>query len=99
MKTLNTAKIIAAALIATGLSASATSAFADEYVTALNNEAHAVAGVEAVQVVELHRSEAPLPVFVPRLFAALPEAGLTGTPLAAELLALDAAPVTLELMS
>lgn len=62
-------------------------------------EAHAVAGVEAVQVVELHRSEAPLPVFVPRLFAALPEAGLTGTPLAAELLALDAAPVTLELMS
>lgn len=43
MKTLNTAKIIAAALIATGLSASATSAFADEYVTALNNEAHAVA--------------------------------------------------------
>lgn len=58
-----------------------------------------IAGVEAVQVVELHRSEAPLPVFVPRLFAALPEAGLTGTPLAAELLALDAAPVTLELMS
>lgn len=62
-------------------------------------EVHAVAGVEAVQVVELHRSDAALPVFVPRLFAALPEAGLTGTPLAAELLVLDAAPVTLELMS
>jgi hypothetical protein len=62
-------------------------------------EVHAIAGVEAVQVVELHRSEAALPVFVPRLFAALPEAGLTGTPLAAELLVLDAAPVTMELMS
>lgn len=62
-------------------------------------EAHAVAGVEAVQVVELHRSDAPLPVFVPRLFAALPEAGLAGSPLAAELLVLDAAPITLELMS
>ena len=62
-------------------------------------EVHAIAGVEAVQVVELHRSDAALPVFVPRLFAALPEAGLTGTPLAAELLVLDAAPVTLELMS
>jgi hypothetical protein len=62
-------------------------------------EAHAVAGVEAVQVVELHRVDATLPVFVPRLFAALPEASLTGMPLAAELLVLDEAPVTLELMS
>ena len=62
-------------------------------------EAHAVAGVEAVQVVALHRSDTPSPVFVPRLFAALPEASLTGTPLAAELLVLEDAPVTLELMS
>lgn len=62
-------------------------------------EVHAVAGVEAVQVVELHRSDVPLPLFVPRLFAAVPEATLTGTPLAVELLVLDDAPVTLELMS
>jgi len=38
-------------------------------------------------------------VFVPRLFVALPEASLSATPLAAELLVLAAAPVTLELMS
>ena len=56
MKTLNTANIIAAALIATGLSASATSAFADEYVTALNNEAHAVAAAAA------YSDEARLPI-------------------------------------
>ncbi|GLI20978.1 hypothetical protein GGQ86_001167 [Xanthobacter flavus] len=58
MKTLNTAKIIAAALIATGLSASATSAFADEYVTALNNEAHAVAAAAAAA----YSDEARLPI-------------------------------------
>ena len=62
-------------------------------------EAHTVAGVEAVQVVELHRGDTPLPVFVPRLFAALPEASLTEPPLAAELLVLDPAAVTLEVMS
>jgi len=62
-------------------------------------EAHTVAGVEAVQVVELHRGDAPLPVFVPRLFAALPEASLTEPPPAAELLVLDPASVTLEVMS
>ncbi len=62
-------------------------------------EAHAVAGVEAIQVLELHRSDTPLPAFVPRLFAALPEASLTGKPLAAELLTLDDLPLTLELMS
>jgi len=47
----------------------------------------------------LHRVDTPLPVFVPRLFAAVPVASLTATPLAAELLLLDDAPVTLELMS
>ena len=31
--------------------------------------AHGVSGVEAVQVVELHRSDAPTPPFVPRIFA------------------------------
>jgi hypothetical protein len=59
---------------------------------------HAVAGVVAVHVTELHRSDAPLPVFVPRLFAELPVASLTALPLAAELLTLDAAPVTLDLL-
>lgn len=43
MKTLNTTKIIAAALLFTGLSAATTSAMADEYVSAQNKEAYAVA--------------------------------------------------------
>jgi predicted phage baseplate assembly protein len=60
--------------------------------------AQAVTGVEAVQVVELHRVDSPSPVFVPRLFAALPVASLTAAPAAAELLLLDAAPIQLEPM-
>ncbi len=58
--------------------------------------AQGVAGVEAVNVSELHRSELPSPVFVPRLFAALPVASLAQLPLAAELLTLDAAPLVLD---
>lgn len=61
--------------------------------------AQAVTGVEAVHVAELHRSDAPVPKFVPRLFAALPVASLVETPLAAELLTLDAVPLVLEIMS
>ena len=60
--------------------------------------AHGVSGVEAVQVVELHRSDAPVPPFVPRIFATLPVASLTALPLAAELLVLDDAALTLEPM-
>ena len=60
--------------------------------------AQAVAGVEAVNVSELHRSDAPSPVFVPRLFAALPIASLTQLPLAAELLTLDKAPLVVDSM-
>ncbi len=60
--------------------------------------AQAVAGVEAVNVSELHRSDAPSPVFVPRLFAALPVASLTQLPLAAELLTLDKAPLVVDSM-
>ncbi len=47
---------------------------------------------------QLHRSDAPSPVFVPRLFAALPVASLTQLPLAAELLTLDAAPLVVDSM-
>ncbi len=61
--------------------------------------AQAITGVEAVHVAELHRSDTPVPKFVPRLFAALPVASLVETPLAAELLTLDAAPLVLEIMS
>lgn len=61
--------------------------------------AQAVTGVEAVQVAELHRSDTPVPKFVPRLSAVLPVASLAETPLAAELLTLDAAPLALETMS
>jgi predicted phage baseplate assembly protein len=57
-----------------------------------------VGGVEAVHVPELHRGDAPVPVFVPRLFAALPLASLTIVPLAAELLTLDDAPLQLDLL-
>lgn len=59
---------------------------------------HTVAGVEAVQAIELHRVDTPLPIFEPRIFAALPVASLTTEPLAAELLTLDDAPLTLEEM-
>jgi hypothetical protein len=57
-----------------------------------------VAGVEAVHVAGLRRSDAPGPIFVPRLFAALPLGSISGAPLAAELLTLDPAPLSLELM-
>lgn len=58
---------------------------------------HRVAGVEAVQVGEMRRLDAPAtPAVQPRLFAALPQAHLTALPLAAELLTLDEAPITLE---
>jgi hypothetical protein len=60
--------------------------------------AQAVAGVEAVHVAELHRVDAPAPASVPRLFAALPIASLTALPAPAELLTLDAGPLTLDLM-
>jgi baseplate J-like protein len=61
--------------------------------------AQAVASVEAVQVVELHRSDAPTPLFVPLLFAALPLASPTVPPLPAELLTIDPGPLALEHMS
>jgi hypothetical protein len=57
-----------------------------------------VGGVEAVHVPELHRSDTSSPLFVPRLFAALPLASLTIVPLAAELLTLDDAPLQLDLL-
>jgi len=60
--------------------------------------AQAVTGVEAVHVSELHRVDTPLPAFAPRLFAALPIASLTALPAAAELLTLDVAPLTLDLL-
>lgn len=60
--------------------------------------AQLVAGVEAVNVAELHRSDAPSPAFVPRLFAALPVASLTELPPAAELLTLDDAPLAVDPM-
>lgn len=60
--------------------------------------AQSVTGVEAVQVVELHRFDVPTPVCVPRLFAALPVPSLTKAPAAAELLFLDDGPIQLEQM-
>jgi hypothetical protein len=60
--------------------------------------AQGVAGVVAVHVAELHRSTVPVPAFVPRLFAELPIALLSGVPLAAELLTLDTAPLVLDLL-
>ena len=60
--------------------------------------AHGVTGVEAVQLVELHRVDAPSPLFQPRLFAALPLASLTDAPPAAELLVLDDSHLKLEPM-
>jgi hypothetical protein len=59
---------------------------------------HGVAGVVAVHVAELHRVDAPSPAFSPRLAAALPVASLTEAPAAAELLTLDAAPITLDVL-
>ena len=61
--------------------------------------AQAVTGVQAVQVVELHRRDTPLPVSVARIFAALPVASLTMLPLAAELLVLDESALTVEAMA
>lgn len=59
--------------------------------------AQAVAGVQAVHVTRLHRV-GQAPGVVPRLFAALPVASLTGQPLPAELLTLADEPVELEVM-
>ena len=59
--------------------------------------AQAVAGVVAVQVLRLHRSDAA-PGLVPRLFASLPVASLTGVPAAAELLTLADGPLELEIL-
>jgi hypothetical protein len=60
--------------------------------------AQAVPSVEAVQVVELHRTDAPLPVFVPRLRAALPVAELDAVPEPAEVLSLASEALVLEAM-
>ena len=59
--------------------------------------AQAVAGVQAVHVTRLHRV-GQAPGLLPRLFAALPVASLTGQPLPAELLTLADEPVELEVM-
>ncbi len=59
--------------------------------------AQAVAGVQAVHVTRLYRV-GQVPALVPRLFAALPVASLTGQPLPAELLTLADEPVELEVM-
>lgn len=59
--------------------------------------AQAVAGVQAVHVTRLYRV-GQAPALVPRLFAALPVASLTGQPLPAELLTLADEPVELEVM-
>jgi predicted phage baseplate assembly protein len=59
---------------------------------------HGIAGVEAMQVTELHRADSPIPTFVPRIFATLPETSLLTLPPAAELLLLDETALTLELM-
>ncbi|MDG5976470.1 hypothetical protein H010_14481 [Hydrogenophaga taeniospiralis CCUG 15921] len=59
--------------------------------------AQAVAGVQAVHVTRLYRV-GQAPGLVPRLFAALPVASLTGQPLPAELLTLADEPVELEVM-
>jgi len=59
---------------------------------------HGVAGLVAVHVAELYRIDTPSPVFSPRLAAALPVASLTEAPLAAELLTLDPAPITLDVL-
>lgn len=51
--------------------------------------AQAVPGVEAVNVIELQRTDVSAPSLEPHIFAALPIASLTSLPLAAELLTLD----------
>jgi len=67
----------------------------DEVVAVL----HRVASVQAVNVIELYRpDQVGTPPLEPRLFARLPEASLTALPQAAELLTLDAGPLTLEVM-
>jgi hypothetical protein len=60
--------------------------------------AQATPGVVAVHVSELRRANAPNPKLVPRLFAELPVASLTGVPLAAELLTLHPSPLALDLL-
>ncbi|MEZ5628238.1 MAG: putative baseplate assembly protein [Rhodocyclaceae bacterium] len=60
--------------------------------------AQGVAGVVAVHVTRLYRVGQSPTVVVPRLFAALPVASLTGVPLAAELLTLATDPIELEVL-
>jgi hypothetical protein len=60
--------------------------------------AQALASVEAVQVVELHRTDEPLPVFVPRLRAALPVAELDAVPDPAEVLSIAPEALVIEAM-
>ncbi|WP_323001809.1 putative baseplate assembly protein [Denitromonas sp.] len=60
--------------------------------------AQGVPGVIAVHVTRLYRVGQSPTVVVPRLFAALPVASLTGVPLAAELLTLAADPIELEVL-
>lgn len=60
MKTLNTSKILAAALIATGISAASSSAFADEYVSAQNKESYAVAAGRYDDQATLPANAAPM---------------------------------------
>ena len=59
--------------------------------------AQTVRGVKAVHVSRLHR-DSKLPTLVPRLFATLPVASLTGLPQPAELLTLADAPIELEVL-
>ncbi|TBW39872.1 putative baseplate assembly protein [Azotobacter chroococcum] len=60
--------------------------------------AQAVTGVEAAQVIELHRRDKPSPKFVARLYAELPVASVAGAPQGAELLTLDGASLIVEFM-
>jgi hypothetical protein len=59
--------------------------------------AHRVAGVQAVQVSRLYRQGQPA-ALLPRLYAALPVASLSGLPQAAELLTLADGPLELEVL-
>jgi hypothetical protein len=59
--------------------------------------AHRVAGVQAVQVSRLYR-QGQAAGLVPRLYAALPVASLSGLPQAAELLTLADEPLELEVL-
>jgi predicted phage baseplate assembly protein len=59
---------------------------------------HTDPSVIGVNVIALYRSDQGAPSLAPRLFARLPETSLTALPEPAELLALDASRLTLEIM-